>query len=90
MTKSLDELLTALPGPAASLDHIEGQIAQRIATTRVADARVKGLVGVNLSVALAALVVGAAVGLLRPVHPPLPDNNVNLVLTDIPRNALVD
>ena len=90
MAKSLDDLLSALPGPAASLDHVEGQMVRRIAAARASDARMKGLVGVNLSVALAALVVGTALGLLRPLHPPARENNVNLVLTDIPRGALVD
>ena len=90
MAKSLDDLLEALPGPVDSLDHIEGRVIQRIAATRVSDARLKGIIGVNFSVALAALVVGTAVGFLRPLHPPLPENNVNLVLTDIPRSALVD
>jgi hypothetical protein len=90
MAKSLDDLLKALPGPAASLDHIEGHVVQRMATARVSDARLKGVIGINLSVALAALVVGTTIGFLRSVHPALPENNVNLVLTDIPRSALVD
>jgi len=90
MAKSLDDLLKALPGPTASLDHIEGHVVQRLAAARASDARLKGLIGINLSVALAALVVGTTIGFLRAVHPSLPDNNVNLVLTDIPRSALVD
>jgi hypothetical protein len=90
MAKSLDDLLKALPGPAASLDHVEGHIVQRIAAARASDARLKGSIGVNLSVALAALVVGTTIGFLRSVHPALPESNVALVLTDIPRSALVD
>ena len=90
MTKSLDDLLRALPGPVASLDHAEGRLIQCIAATHASDARLRGSLGVNLSVAVAALVVGTAIGLLRSVHPQLPDNNVTLVLTDIPRSALVD
>ena len=90
MAKSLDDLFEALPGPAASLDHIEGRVIRRIAATRASDARLKGTIGVNLSVAVAALVVGTAIGILRSVHPVLPESNVNLVLTDIPRSALVD
>jgi len=66
MAKSLDDLLAALPGPAASLDHIEGGVIQRIAAAR--DTRLKGTVGVNLGVALAALVVGTTIGFLRSVH----------------------
>lgn len=90
MVKSLDDLLKGLPGPAASLDHIEGHVVQRMAASRASDARLKGAIGINLSVALAALVVGTTIGFLRSVQPTLPESNVNLVLTDIPRNALVD
>ena len=34
MAKSLDDLLDALPGPAAGLDHIEGSVLMRIAAAR--------------------------------------------------------
>jgi len=90
VAKSLEELLDALPGPVAPLDHIESRIDARIAAARMSDARRRGIVGLNLSVALVALVGGTAVGLLRAEHPPRPENNVSLVLTDIPRAALVD
>jgi hypothetical protein len=90
MAKSLDDLLDALPGPAADLDHIEGGVLMRIAAARASQTKLKGFISVNLSVALAALVVGTAIGVLQSVHPPQPESNVNLVLTDIPRGVLVD
>ena len=90
MAISLDDLLNRLPGPAASLEDVEGRLIERMAAARMSDARLKNVVGLNLSVALAALVVGTAAGLLRAQHPPQPENNVSLVLTDIPRAALVD
>jgi hypothetical protein len=89
MAKSLDDLLDALPGPVASLDHIEGGVRMRI-SARTSRARLKVVISVNLSVALAALTVGTAIGVLQSVRPPRLETHVNLVLTDIPSGALVD
>ena len=90
MAKSLDDLLEALPGPAAGLDDVESRVLAGISDMRAARTRLKDVISVNLSVALAALVVGTAVGVLQSLRPPHAESNVNLVLTDIPRSALVD
>ena len=91
MANSLDELLNALPAATGNLDQVEARLLSAI---RVADAersRLRGVIGANLSVALAALVVGTAIGVAQSLHPsPRTESNVNLVLTEIPGSALVD
>jgi hypothetical protein len=92
MAHILDELAALFPAPAGNLDHVEMRLLHEIAAVRVARTRLKGLIGTNFSVAMAALVVGTAVGAVQSFHavPSHVDGNVSLVLTDIPGGALVD
>jgi hypothetical protein len=92
MANSLDDLMIIFPTPSGNLDHVEMRVLRDIAASRAARLRLKGLIGANFSVALAALVVGTAVGVVQSLHaaPPRADSNVSLVLTDIPGGALVD
>ncbi|MES2292329.1 MAG: hypothetical protein V4527_03430 [Pseudomonadota bacterium] len=92
MTHSLDDLMDIFPAPSGNLDHVEMRVLEEIAAVRAARSRLKGLVGTNFSVALAALVVGTAVGAVQSFHaaPIRADRGVSLVLTDIPGSALVD
>lgn len=92
MAHVLDDLATLFPAPAGNLDHVEMRLLRDIAAARVARTRLKGLIGANFSGALAALVVGTAVGVAQSFHaaPSHADGNVSLVLTDIPGGALVD
>ena len=92
MANSLDDLTKFFPTPSGNLDHVEMRVLHDIAASRAARSRLKGLIGANFSVALAALVMGTAVGVVQSFHaaPPRADVNVSLVLTDIPGGALVD
>ena len=92
MIQSLDDLMNIFPAPSGNLDHVEMRVLAEIAASRAARSRLKGLIGANFSVALAALVVGTAVGVVQSLHaaPLRADGNVSLVLTDIPGGALVD
>ena len=91
MANSLDDLLTALPVPPSNLDQVEARLLFAIRTADAERSRLKSMIGANLSVALAALVVGTAIGVVQSIHPsPRAENNVNLVLTEIPGGALVD
>ncbi len=64
MAYVLDDLATLFLAPTGNLDHVETRLLQEIAAARVARTRLKGLIGANLS-ALAALVVGTAVGVVQ-------------------------
>jgi hypothetical protein len=91
MAKSLDDILTALPAAAGNLDQVEVRLLFAIHAADAERSRIKGVIGANLSVALAALVVGTVIGVAQSLHPsPRTENNVNLVLTEIPGGALVD
>jgi hypothetical protein len=92
MAHFLDELAALFPAPAGNLDQVEARLLRDIAAARVTRTRMKGLIGANFSVALAALVVGTAIGVAQSFHaaPSHADGNVSLVLTDIPGGALVD
>lgn len=91
MAHSLDDLLTALPIPAGNLDQVEARLLFAIHAADAERSRLKGMIGANLSVALAALVVGTTIGVVQSIHASSrAENNVNLVLTEIPGGALVD
>jgi hypothetical protein len=91
MAKSLDDLLTMLPAPAGNLDQVEARLLFAIHAADAERSRFRGMIGANLSVALAALVVGTAIGVVQSVHiSPRVESNVSLVLTEIPGGALVD
>jgi hypothetical protein len=91
MANTLDDLLTALPAPTGNLDQVEARLLFAIRAADAERSRLRGVIGTNLSVALAALVVGTAIGVVQSIHPsPRAENNVNLVLTEIPGGALVN
>jgi hypothetical protein len=91
MALSLDDLLRLLPSPAGDLDQLETRVLRAIKADGAERSRLKGMIGANLSVAIVALVVGTAIGVVQSVHASShAGNNVSLVLTDIPGGALVD
>ena len=90
MAKSLDDLLSALPIAAGNLDQVEARLLFAIRAAEAERLRLRGMIGTNLSVALAALVVGTAIGVAQSIHAPRAESNVSLVLTEIPGSALVN